>query len=209
MRAFPMFRQSPPKMIQSLLDAVKLAKFSSNTLLYLEGDGCRAIGFLLSGEIRVYKVGEQGREITLYGILPGEICILNAACILSGRSYPACAAAVEDGEMLMLPETVFLRLIAEYEDMRKFVFRLFSDRFAVIVELIDEVVFARMDTRIKDYLLEKSENGLLPVTHQKIADDLGSSREVVSRLLKDLEKKGRVRLYRNLIEILSLAEDPE
>lgn len=103
-----------------------------------------------------------------------------------------------------MPDVHFRKLVSDHEDMRQFVFRLFSDRLASIVELVEEVVFARMDERLDNYLLEKSENEILLSTHQKIADDLGTSREVVSRLLKDLERKGKVRLGRNMIQLLSL-----
>jgi CRP/FNR family transcriptional regulator len=201
---FPVFRQSPGALVEAILSSGRLVAFKSKTVLYSEGDGCQGIGFLMSGEIRVFKTGVRGREITLYEIFPGETCILNASCILAGRNYPANAAALSGGEALFIPEAVFRRLISEHDDLRKFIFRLFSSRMAAIVELIDEVVFAKMDDRLENYLLEKSENDRLNCSHQKIADDLGTSREVVSRLLKDFEKKGRVRLGRNLIEILSL-----
>jgi CRP/FNR family transcriptional regulator len=204
LNVFPVFQKSPKELVEGILSSGRPVAFKSKAVLYSEGDGCQGIGFLMSGEIRVFKAGVRGREITLYEIFPGETCILNASCILAGRSYPANAAALSDGEALFIPEAVFRRLISEHDDLRKFIFRLFSSRMASIVELIDEVVFAKMDDRLENYLLEKSENDRLYFSHQTIADDLGTSREVVSRLLKDFEKKGKVRLGRNLIEILSL-----
>jgi CRP/FNR family transcriptional regulator len=206
LHVFPVFQKSPKELVEAILASGRLVAFKGKAVLYSEGDGCQGIGFLMSGEVRVFKTGVRGREITLYEVFPGETCILNASCILAGISYPANAAALSDGEALFIPEAVFRRLISEHEDLRKFIFRLFSNRLASIVELIEEVVFAKMDERLENYLLEKSENDRLFFSHQKIADDLGTSREVVSRLLKDFEKKGKVRLGRNLIEILALSQ---
>lgn len=170
--------------------------------LYAEGDACAAIAFVLDGEIRVYKIGESGREITLYEIGQGETCILNASCILSGTSYPANAATLTPARILLIPSAVFRKLMGEHEALRSFVFFLLSERLSSVMELVEEVAFGRMDGRLMDYLSEKSENGHVETTHQKIANDLGSSREVVSRLLKDLERKGQVKLARNGITLL-------
>lgn len=176
----------------------------AGTQIYREGDACSVIAFVLSGEIRVYKIGETGREITLYEIGPGETCILNASCILSGKAYPAFAVTLATVDLLLVPSAVFNRLLEEHGAMRSFVFSLLSERLAGVMALVEEVAFGRMDERLRDYLLEKSENGSLETTHQKIANDLGTSREVVSRLLKDLERKGEVRTSRNSIILIDI-----
>jgi CRP/FNR family transcriptional regulator len=150
----------------------------------------------------VFKIGETGREITLYEIGPGETCILNASCILSGRTYPANAVSLTDVKILLIPSTAFRKLVDEHETMRDFVFNLLSRRLSSVMELVEEVAFGRLDERLTEYLVEKSENNLLETTHQKIANDLGTSREVVSRLLKDFERKQVVRLSRNSITLL-------
>ena len=204
LEVFQVFRRSPKELIRGILVSGRLLRFKKNAVIYSEGERASFIGFLLEGEIRVFKTGPREREITLYEIFPGETCILNASCVLSGRTHPAGAEALSDGKILLIPDTHFRKLISDHDDMRQFIFRLFSDRLASIVELVEEVVFARMDERLENYVLEKSENETLFSTHQKIADDLGTSREVVSRLLKDLERKGKVRLGRNMIRILSL-----
>lgn len=201
---FPIFAKATEKLTADLLSVARFQKFPRNLQVYREGDACADIAFVLSGDIRVYKAGEGGREITLYEIGRGETCILNASCILSNLSYPAQAVAMEEGEMLLIPSNDFRRLVADYEEMRNFVFNILSQRLAEVMALVEEIAFGRMDRRLIDYIVEKSENNRLTATHQKIADDLGSSREVVSRLLKDLERKGRITLSRNLIELKSL-----
>jgi CRP/FNR family transcriptional regulator len=204
LEVFTMFRNSPDSMIRKLLASALYKEFAQNTSLFSSGDSCPGIGFFLSGEVRVFKIGESGREITLYDVLPGETCILNASCILSHGHYPANAMALKDGEVLFTPDKTFLELIAEYEDMRKFIFSLFSLRLTNIMELVDEVTFRKMDSRLIDYLVEKSENGILQSTHQSIANDLGTSREVISRLLKDLERQKKIILSRTMIQLINL-----
>ncbi len=201
-RTFPAFRKIPVPLMQEMLSSSVMKAIPSGARIYSEGDGCSAIAFVLSGEIRVYKAGETGREITLYEIGPGETCILNASCILAHTTYPADAVAASDADMLLVPSEVFRRLVTEDEAMREFVFTLLSRRLSLVMELVEEVAFGRMDERLMEYLIEKSENNTLETTHQKIANDLGTSREVVSRLLKDFERSGKVRLARNSITLL-------
>jgi CRP/FNR family transcriptional regulator len=201
---FPAFKDADDSLINEIIRSSNLVKFVKDNFLYSEGDACAGIGFFLSGSVRVFKISESGREITLYEIEPGETCILNASCILSGSNYPALAQALSDGEALIMPDSVFRRLIRDHEEMRAFVFDLFSDRLSIVMELIDEVAFGRMDQRLMDHLVEKSADGVLESTHQVIANDLGTSREVVSRVLKDLERQGVVKLSRNRIELSGL-----
>jgi CRP/FNR family transcriptional regulator len=201
-KAFPAFRNSPEGLTQDLLAVSRRQLIPAGTQIYREGDACSAIAFVLSGDIRIYKIGQTGREITLYEIGPGETCILNASCILSGQAYPANAVTLSETGLFLVPSAEFRRFISEHELMREFVFTLMSRRLSGVMELVEEVAFGRMDERLLDYLVEKSADNRLGTTHQKIANDLGTSREVVSRLLKDFERKGRVQLSRNAVTLL-------
>ena len=201
-KIFPTFRGGLRDVVPEMLAAGQQRSIPRDAHIYTEGDACSAIAFVLSGEIRVFKIGDTGREITLYEIGPGETCILNASCILSGSTYPAHAVATSEMNVLLVPSADFRKLVTEQEAMRDFVFTLLSHRLAAVMELVEEVAFGRMDQRLMDYLIEKSENKILEATHQKIANDLGTSREVVSRLLKDFERKQRVKLSRNSIALL-------
>ncbi|MBZ0155380.1 MAG: Crp/Fnr family transcriptional regulator [Alphaproteobacteria bacterium] len=199
---FTLFRDASPSLIEDILSASRRLPLPGDTLIYSEGDSCSGIAFLLSGSIRVYKSGDSGREITLYEIGRGETCILNASCILSEKPYPAHAYSTEGGEMLLLPSDAFRRMIARHEEMRDFIFSLLSERLVAVMALVEEVAFGRMDERILAYLTEKAEEGIVHTTHQKIANDLGTSREVVSRLLRDLERKGCILHARSSIRLL-------
>jgi CRP/FNR family transcriptional regulator len=202
-RSFTAFRAVSESKLKELLSASSRKKIPAGTQLYREGDACSAIAFVLSGDIRVFKIGQTGREITLYEIGPGETCILNASCILAGKSYPANAVTLSETELVLIPSPSFQKMMAESEQMRAFIFTVLSQRMTAVMELVEEVAFGRMDQRLLDYLTEKSADGVLETTHQKIANDLGTSREVVSRLLKDFERRKEVRLSRNSITLLT------
>ena len=201
-KVFPDFRGSSDEVINELLAVGRHQVIPAGKQIYTEGDACSAIAFVLSGDIRVYKIGQTGREITLYEIGPGETCILNASCILSGQTYPANAVSLSDAGLFLVPSAEFRRLISQHEKVRDYIFTLLSRRLTGVMELVEEVAFGHMDERLMDYLVEKSADNRLETTHQKIANDLGTSREVVSRLLKDLERKGRVQLSRNTVTLL-------
>ncbi len=196
--------------MDGLRGELALRQIQSGSLIYSQGDICRAIAFVLSGGIRVYKSGESGREITLYDLGPGETCILNASSILSGGGYPANAITSMETRVALLDAAKFRHLMAVSEDLREFIFALISKRLGDVMALVEEVAFGRMDERLMEYLKERTVStgpppvtgaSVLNTTHQKIANDLGTSREVVSRLLKDFERRGILELHRNTIHL--------
>jgi CRP/FNR family transcriptional regulator len=162
-----------------------------------------AIALLVSGVVRVYKVGETGREITLYRFGLGESCILTANAILSQQSFSAIATVEQDAEAVMIPADIFREWVRRYDLWRDFVFALLSQRLSAVMEIVDEVTFRRMDIRVVTLLLERSKtHNPINVTHQEIAAELGSSREVISRILEDLVSQGIIRGLRGSIEVL-------
>jgi len=168
-----------------------------------QGVACAHLPLVLSGTARVYKLGESGREITLYRIAPGESCVLTASCILSGRDFPAFATAETAMEALAVPARAVLDWLQSSGDWRAYVFGLVAQRLADVIDVVESVAFGRMDRRLADYLLRMAgrEQTVL-ATHQQIAFDLGSSREVVSRLLKDFEQAGLVAIARGRLRLL-------
>ncbi len=200
-QVFP-FLKNNQRLAQEFSEQALFKAFPANTTIYTEGDSCSQIAFVLTGEIRVFKAGASGREITLYEIGPGDTCILNASCIFSNTGYPANALTAERTEVLLLPAPIFKNFLLSYPEIQVFVYTMLSERLTAIMTLIEEVVFNRMDSRLFEYLVERSDNGIISRTHQSIANDLGTSREVVSRLLKDFQAKKTIRCGRNHIEIL-------
>jgi CRP/FNR family transcriptional regulator, anaerobic regulatory protein len=176
---------------------------SKGEFISLEGDSCNYMAIVLSGRVRVYKVSETGREITLYHLEKGEGCILTASCILSKKNFPAISIADEEVEVIIIPSQIFRDWMEKYDSWRKYIFELLSKRLALVISVVEEVAFKRMDTRIAEYLLSNlpKNSRILKITHHQIADELGTSREVVSRILKDIENGGLISMSRGIIQI--------
>ncbi|MBK8337345.1 MAG: Crp/Fnr family transcriptional regulator [Sterolibacteriaceae bacterium] len=172
---------------------------------------CHGFPFVLAGGIRVVKAAPNGRELPLYRVLPGETCVITSSCLLGHTDYNARGITEEVTELLLLPRESFETLLAQ-QPFRAFVFRLFSDRVADLMQLIEEVAFRKLDQRLAAQLL--GHGRVVHATHQQLADELGGVREFVSRLLKGFAAQGLVALGREQIEILdpaglrSLAHDP-
>jgi CRP/FNR family transcriptional regulator len=203
-RGFPYFKSVNPALLEEILHFLRPFHFEEGQYIYHERDSCSGIAFVLDGEIRVYKSGPGVREVTLYTVGEGEICILNAASILSGSHYPADAVSTRSGSSYVLPAAEFRRLVDKYPEMRQFVLSGLSSRLFGIVYLMEEVLFRKLDERLIRYLLEKSDSGVVSSTHQSIANDLGTSREVISRMLSDLERRGKISISRSKIAIKKL-----
>jgi CRP/FNR family transcriptional regulator len=201
LNTFPFFRNGPRILVENIFSSSRYRKIPGNTLVKVEGDACQDFVFMLSGEKRIFRMSESGREITLYEISAGDICVLNASSILSNTRLPANAATMSETGVLLLPSQNFLDMIAAHEEMRSFVHSRINESLASIMTLVSEIVFGKLDERLISYLVEKSEDGVVRRTHQKIASDLGTSREVVSRLLNDFERQGRISCSRNRIQI--------
>lgn len=155
------------------------------------------------GSLRVFTAGAEGREITLYCVDPGECCLLNVLSLISGMKSPAYAVADEPVTAVVFPRSVFLHWLAERPDVREFVFGIMAGRVATMMALVEEVAFRRLDCRLASYLLQRGgDDGALGLTHEAIAAELGTAREVVSRLLKSFERRGAVSLSRGRIEII-------
>ena len=153
--------------------------------------------------VRVYKIGESGRQITLYRFGNGQSCILTANAILSQKTFPAVATVEKDAEAVMIPADIFRKWVGTYDEWRGFVFELLSQRLASVMEIVDEVAFRRMDTRLASWLLSHSQKQKpIRITHQEIAAELGSSREVISRLLEDFSERGFVNVGRGEVELI-------
>jgi CRP/FNR family transcriptional regulator len=202
-RVLSVLQQADPQLVREFQQSAFFARIPSGRDVFVEGDRADAIALLISGVVRVYKIGETGREITLYRFGHGESCILTANAILSQQSFPAIATVEQEAEAVMIPAEAFRDWVRRYDLWREYVFDLFSQRLSLVMAVVDEVVFRRMDTRLAAFLLNQSKfQNPLRVTHQEIAAELGSSREVISRLIEDFGSEGIVNAGRGMIEIL-------
>ncbi len=202
-QSMPILQHADASFVREFMQAASFARIPSGHDVFLEGDRVEAIALIISGVVRVYKIGETGREITLYRFGNGSSCILSANAILSQKTFPAVATVEQDAEAVMIPSDTFRDWVRRYDLWRDFVFDLLSQRLSAVMEIIDEVAFHRMDRRVASLILKQAKNqNPLKITHQEIAAELGSSREVISRLLEDFVSDGSIRSGRGLIEVL-------
>ncbi len=176
----------------------------AGTRIFGEGSPCHAYLILLSGQMRVQKVSENGREIVLYRVEPGETCIVTTACLMGGTDYDAEGIAETDIQAQALPLPNFRELLAHSADFRDFVFKTYGTRISSLLMLIEEVAFGRIDQRLAACLLQIAKGkDRIDATHQELAVELGTAREVVSRQLKDFERRGWVQLGRGHLVLLN------
>lgn len=203
-RALPFLQRADPQLASEFQRVAYFVSLPAGRDVFVEGGSVDAIALLISGVVRVYKIGETGREITLYRFGLGESCILTANAILSQQSFPAIATVEKDAEAVMVPADALRNWIRRFDFWREFIFDLLSQRLATVMAVVDEVAFRRMDSRIAALLVKRGQTqNPITVTHQEIAAELGSSREVVSRILEDFAGLGLIRTGRSNIEILN------
>ncbi|MEZ4701803.1 MAG: Crp/Fnr family transcriptional regulator [Rhodothermales bacterium] len=197
---FPFLKDAADGLLDALVSQGIRKRLAPGDFICLEGNQCTFLPFVLEGRARVYKASDAGREITLYRIEAGESCVLTASCILNRIAFPAFAIAETSVEGFLVPAPVFRSWIDEYSAWRMFVFDLFAQRLSSIINVVEEVVFRRLDARLATFLTEAGEDRVA-MTHEAIATELGSSREVVSRLLKEFQLDGLVELERGVIHL--------
>lgn len=195
---YPALAALPAAALAALVGRCPAATVPAGTTLFAEHQPCRGFPLVVSGTIRVVKATPGGRELPLYRVGPGETCIVSSGCLLGGLDYNARGIAETEVRLRLLPRADFDALLAE-PPFRAFVFRLFAERMAGLMELVEEVAFRQLDQRLAARLL--GHGSVLHTTHQALADELGTVREMVSRLLKGFEAQGLVRLGRERIEV--------
>ena len=180
-------------------------KFGEGDVILNENAYIRAIPIVVSGSIRVMRTDEDNREILLYYIRPGESCIMSFLGGIHQDTSKVRAIADEDTEVLFIPMDKVNELIREYPEWLDFIFRLYHKRFEELLEVVNSVAFKKVDQRLLELLKIKSENAqskVIQVTHEQLANELGTARVVVSRLLKSMEEEKMLKLGRNKIELL-------
>jgi len=200
---FPILQRAIPHEVFEFQRCAYSMNLPTGKIVFSEGDRANAIALVLSGAARVFKIGRNGRQITLYRFGSGDFCILTANAILNVQPFPANAMVEQRIEAVMIPEDTFRDWVQRYSLWREFVFITLSARLNSMLILVDEVVFRSMEARIASYLLQQCRlQNPIRITHQEIAAELGSSREVISRILKGFTDSRIIRSVRGLIEVL-------
>ena len=199
---YPVLAKLPVDLLRRICDTMQTLSMPSGTTVFDERQPCQGFPFVLGGAIRVVKLSAGGRELPLYRVLAGESCIITSSCLLGHADYNARGVTEGETTLALLPRPLFDEMLAE-PAFRDFVFALFSERVAELMQLVEEVAFRKLDQRLAALLLGKGR--VVRATHQQLADELGSVREMVSRLLKGFAEQGLVRLGREQVEVLDAA----
>lgn len=174
--------------------------------VYHDGDICQNYLLILEGAVRVQKLSESGKEIVLYRVEAGQTCVLTTSCLLSQDRYHAEAITETEVKAISIPHKAFQDALSS-RNFREFVFASYGERISELVVLIDAIAFGRMDSRLAHALVDLADaNGIAQITHQDLSRELGTAREVVSRLLKEFERHGLVALQRGRIKLLKPEE---
>jgi CRP/FNR family transcriptional regulator len=169
------------------------------------GQFIKSVPLILNGCIKVMRQDEEGRELFLYYLYPGETCAMSLTCCMANQKSEIRAIAEEDSEFIAIPIQYLDQWMNEYTDWKNLVMQTYSTRFRDLLNTIDNIAFRNMDERLEEYLFAKSQatqSKIINITHHEVATELGTSREVISRLLKQMEKKNKIVLGRNKIEVL-------
>ncbi len=202
--AFPGLRALEADVAKPLIETSKVVRLPASTRIFGPGQAPEAYLLLLDGTVRVQQVSETGREIVLYRVSAGESCALTTACLMGYEEYQAEGIAETDVEAVAIPRTTFDDLIARSQTFRRFVFTAFSVRITNLFRVIEEVAFARIDVRLAQRLLELSDaNDHVELTHQQLAAELGTAREVISRQLNEFQRRGWISTSRGAIDLRS------
>jgi len=196
---FPVIAGLPPPLRERIAREAQLLAVPAGARLFDERSPCRGFPLLLDGSVRVAKLADSGREIRLYRVEPGQCCILSSSCLLGQADYTATGTAEAAVTLVALPPALFHDLLAAHEGFRRLVFGLLSARLADLMALVEEVAFRRLDQRLARLLLARGPE--LRATHQALADELGSVREIVSRLLNGFAADRLVELGRERVRI--------
>ena len=199
---YPAFASLDATALEAVLDEAQVVALPAGTPLFGEGSVCRQFPLVLEGSIRVAKVGE-GRELQLYRVTPGESCVLTSSCLVGGRDYPATGVVESDVRLVVLPKVAFDELMATHAPFRQYVFGLFAERLTEMMGLVEAVAFHKLDRRLASALL--GHGRVVEMTHQQLADAVGSVREIVTRVLRSFADQGLVKSGRGSIEVLDAA----
>lgn len=197
--------KSSPELIAKLYQNSIIKEYNSGDIIINENSNIRSIPIVTKGSLKVIRTEEDGKEILLYYIKAGESCVMSFLGGLHNETSKIKAEVENDAEILFLPIDKVILFIKEYPEWLEYIFRLYHKRFEELLDIINSITFKKVDERLIDLLDKKSKlqgDKILNITHEQLANDLGTARVVISRLLKQLEEEGKVQLGRNKIVLL-------
>lgn len=200
--SFPGLQKLEPDLASPLIETSKIVRLPAGTKIFGPGQAPEAYLLLLKGSVRVQQVSDTGREIVLYRVSAGESCALTTACLMGYEEYQAEGIAESDVEAVAVPRRTFDDLIARSAAFRRFVFTAFSVRITNLFRVIEDIAFSRVDVRLAQRLLELAgEKARIDLTHQQLAAELGTAREVISRQLNEFQRRGWITISRGAVDL--------
>lgn len=200
------FPQFEPGLVDLIEKEAVQRSFNAGDIIMRTGQYIKSTVLVLEGRIKIYRENQDGGEFLMYYLQPGQACAVSMICAIQSGTSEIMAMAEEDSEVLMIPVHLMDDMMNQYKSWYQFVIQTYRGRFDELLSVVDNIAFRNMDERLEFYIkryVEKAGRKNLEISHQQIADDLNSSREVISRLLKKMEQRGLVRLHRNMIELVS------
>jgi CRP/FNR family transcriptional regulator len=195
-----------PERIRGILETRStVIKMPKGTVIFGPGNSPENLLFLLDGTVRVQQLAENGREIVLYRVQAGESCVMTTACLLAYEDYSAEGVAETDITAAAIPRSVFDDLISQSKEFRTFVFSAYSKRITDLFHVIEDIAFQRMDIRLAQKLLDLKQGATVKATHQQLAAELGTAREVISRQLSEFQRRDWIKQTRGNVELLDEA----
>ncbi len=207
LKTFPELAAITEPAWRSALRMTQIVKFPPHTSLYKDGEACQHLILIISGNVKVEKISETGQEITLYHLRPGQICELTTSCLMSGKCYHADAITETPVSAALIPKVAFQQALAESPEFQRYIYAAVEKGMADLVSLLESSITEPMGMRLAHYLVEQAElENPVSTTHYEIATELGTAREVISRLLKEFENRDCIRRQRGKIEIIDLEQ---
>ncbi len=204
---FPVWPKLTAGQQNKISETVTSTTVSKGTIIHNGSNDCTGLVLVKSGRLRAYILSEEGREITIYRLFEYDICLLSASCIMNSIQFDITIEAEKDTEIFIIPPEVFKSIMAESAPLANYTNEIMGSRFSEVMWLIEQILWKSLDKRIASFLLEEAtlENtDTLKITHEIIANHLGTHREVVTRMLKYFQDEGFVKLSRGTIEITPL-----
>ena len=204
---FPIWNKLTETQQQLLTNAAEIRSAKGGTVLHNGSMDCLGLLLIRSGQLRVYTLSSEGREITLYRLFDMDTCLFSASCVMPDIQFDVIVEAEKDSEFWILPSCLFKDLMEESAPMAVFANQLISSRFSEVMWLMEQIMWKSFDKRLAAFLLEESilENTTsLKITHEKIANHMGTAREVVTRMLRYFQSEGMVTLTRGTVELADI-----
>lgn len=204
-RCFPVWSKLTPRQQETLSGAALDRTVPKGSVIHRDHLECTGLVLVGSGRLRAYILSEDGREVTIYRLLDGDVCLFSASCILHNIQFDVSIEAEKDTQVLVIPPEVYRALMEESAPVANYTNDLMSSRFSEVMWRIEQIMWKSFDRRLANFLLEESAlegTDTLSITHEKIAQHLGSAREVVTRMLRCFQQEGLVKLSRSRVELL-------